>query len=81
MKKLFVVGCNWEIQKKTNKVILQKIQKIQEKKCLKLNPSRVAWRVFVCGNRGEKIRKKDICTQKFQHIEYRTSERRKKDDI
>lgn len=56
-------------------------EKNTRKKCLKLNPSGVAWRVFVCRNRGEKIRKKNICTQKFQHIEYRTSERRKKDDI
>lgn len=29
-------------------------EKNTRKKCLKLNPSRVAWRVFVCGNKGEK---------------------------
>ena len=49
-EKLFVKVCIWEIQED---------KKTQEKKeCLKLSPSRIAWRVFVCRNKGEKIRKK-----------------------
>lgn len=69
-EKLFVKVCIWEIQED---------KKTQEKKeCLKLSPSRVAWRVFVRGNRGEKIRKKNIHTQKFQHIEYRTQKGEKR---
>ena len=57
----------------------KKVQKKYKKKeCLKLSPSRVAWRVFVCGDRCEKIRKKNICAQKFQHIEYRTQKGEKR---
>lgn len=58
--------------------LVGKYKKYNKKECLKLNPSCVAWRVFVCRNKGEKIRKKNIHTQKFQHIEYRTQKGEKR---
>lgn len=56
-------------------------EKNTRKKCLKLNPSGVAWRVFVCRNRGEKSAKKIFALKNSSILNIEHQKGEKKDDI